>query len=95
VKDPKKISELKQIFAQATKNKIPMVLVCSSSREEINTWKKKHNFHIPAFINDETELKAIARSNPSLMIVQNAVVKGKYPSRSLPSYEWLKKHILK
>lgn len=95
VKDPKKISELKQIFAQATKNKIPMVLVCSSSREEINTWKKKHNFHIPAFINDETELKAIARSNPSLMIVQNAVVKGKYPSRSLPSYDWLKKHILK
>lgn len=95
VKDAKKINELKQIFAQASKNKIEMVLICSSSREEINAWKKKHNFNIPAFINDDTELKAIARSNPALMIVQNAVVKGKYPSRSLPTYDWLKKHVLK
>ena len=94
VTDKDKINELKQIFSQAKKNKIPMVLICSSGRDEINAWRKKHKFNIPAFTNDETELKAIARSNPSLMVVKNAVVKGKYPSRSLPSYDWLKKHIL-
>ena len=95
VKDKKKIRQLKDIYQKAAKEKIPMVLVCSSGREEINAWRKKHKFDIPAFTNDETELKAIARSNPSLMVVQNAVVKGKYPHRSLPSFEWLKKHVLK
>lgn len=94
VNDKEKIYELKQIFHKAKENKIPMVLVCSSGRDEINAWRTKHKFYIPAFTNDETELKAIARSNPSLMVVKKAVVKGKYPSRSLPSYDWLKKHVL-
>jgi uncharacterized membrane protein YphA (DoxX/SURF4 family) len=89
-----KIKEYKAIFNEAQKNNIPMVLICSSNRDDINAWRKKHNFQIPAFINDETELKAIARSNPSLMVVQKGVVKGKYPYRSLPTFEWMKKHVL-
>jgi uncharacterized membrane protein YphA (DoxX/SURF4 family) len=89
-----KIKEYKAIFNEAQKNNIPMVLICSSNRDDINAWRKKHNFQIPAFINDETELKAIARSNPSLMLVQKGVVKGKYPYRSLPTFEWMKKHVL-
>jgi uncharacterized membrane protein YphA (DoxX/SURF4 family) len=89
-----KIKEYKAIFNEAQKNNIPMVLICSSNRNDINAWRKKHNFQIPAFINDETELKAIARSNPSLMLVQKGVVKGKYPYRSLPTFEWMKKHVL-
>jgi uncharacterized membrane protein YphA (DoxX/SURF4 family) len=89
-----KLNEYKKIFSEAQKNKIPMVLICSSNREEINAWRDKNNFDIPAFTNDETELKAIARSNPSLMIVQKGVVKGKYPFRSLPTFDWMKKHVL-
>ena len=38
------IKEIKDVYNQAVKAKIPMVLICSSSREEINTWKKKNNF---------------------------------------------------
>jgi uncharacterized membrane protein YphA (DoxX/SURF4 family) len=90
-----KIEEYKEIFKNASKNKIPMVLICSSNRVEVNAWRKKNNFPIPTFTNDETELKAIARSNPSLMILQNGIVKGKYPFRSLPTYDWMKKHVLK
>jgi uncharacterized membrane protein YphA (DoxX/SURF4 family) len=89
-----KIKEYKAIFAAAQKNNIPMVLICSANREEINLWRKKNNFDIPAFINDETELKAIARSNPSLMLVKKGIVKGKYPYRSLPTFQWIKKHVL-
>lgn len=95
VTDKKTIEELKEIFAQATKNKIPMVLVCSSGRSEINKWRKLNHFDIPAFTNDETELKAIARSNPAMIILQKGVVKGKYPARTLPSFAWLKKHVIK
>jgi hypothetical protein len=50
---------------------------------------------VPVFLNDETELKAIARSNPSLMVIQKGIVKGKYPTNSTPSVEWLKKNCLK
>lgn len=89
-----KIEAYKSIFKSAKKRKIPMVLICSSNRADINAWRKKHHFDIPAFINDETELKAIARSNPSLMIIKRGVVKGKYPFRSLPTFQWLEKHIL-
>ena len=90
-----KIAAYKAMFKSASQNKIPIILICSSNREEINAWRNKNNFQIPAFTNDETELKAIARSNPSLMVIQNGVVKGKYPFRSLPTFDWLKKHILK
>jgi uncharacterized membrane protein YphA (DoxX/SURF4 family) len=89
-----KIEAYKSIFKVAQKENIPMILVCSSNREEINKWREKYQFEIPAFINDETELKAIARSNPSLMILQNGTVRGKFAHRSLPTYQWLKKHIL-
>lgn len=89
-----KISAYKSIFNDSKKRKIPMILICSSNRDDINAWRKKYKIDIPAFINDETELKAIARSNPSLMIIQNGIVKGKYPFRSLPTFQWLEKHIL-
>jgi hypothetical protein len=48
---------------------------------------------VPVFLNDETELKAIARSNPSLLIFEKGTVKGKYPHRSTPTFEWLNKHV--
>lgn len=92
--DFSKIEAYKSIYKQALAHGIPMVLVCSSNRETVNKWRAKHKFDIPVFDNDETELKAIARSNPSLMIVQKGVVKGKYAHRSLPTFQWLQKHIL-
>jgi hypothetical protein len=61
---------------------------------EIDAFRKANNFDIPIFLNDETELKAIARSNPSLMVLKKGVVKGKYPTNSTPSVEWLKKNCL-
>jgi len=85
---------IREIYNETQQRGIPFVMVCSSGRDEINAWRQKHHFNVPVFINDETELKAIARSNPSLMIVQNGVVKGKYPHRSLPTFNWISKHIL-
>ncbi|TNE56303.1 MAG: DoxX family membrane protein [Bacteroidetes bacterium] len=90
-----KIEAYKAIYKEAKAHGIPMFMICSSSRDEVNAWRAKNDFQLPVFINDETELKAIARSNPSLMVVRKGVVKGKYPFRSLPTYQWLDKHILK
>lgn len=88
------ISKIKAIYAACKKRNIPMVFVTSATRPEIDTWRKKYSIDIPTFTNDGIELKAIARSNPSLMLVQKGIVKGKYPHRSIPTFDWLQKHVL-
>ena len=88
------IQSFKALFKQAKYKKIPFIMITSASREDINDWRKKNSFDIPVFTNDPTELKAIARSNPSFMIVEKGVVKGKYPYRSLPKFDWIQKHVL-
>ena len=67
----------------------------SGSRSKINAFREKYQFKVPVFLNDEIGLKAIARSNPSMMILEKGVVKGKFPHRSIPTYEWLKKNTFK
>ena len=48
----------------------------------------------PIFINDETELKAISRSNPTVLVIEKAVVTGKYSFRSTPTKEkFITKHL--
>ncbi|MCO5259017.1 MAG: DoxX family membrane protein [Crocinitomicaceae bacterium] len=84
----------KSILEGAKKHGIPMILLSSSNRKDINNFRKKYNFNIPIFTNDEIELKAIARSNPSMMVIQKGIVKGKYPHRSTPTFGWLEKNIL-
>jgi uncharacterized membrane protein YphA (DoxX/SURF4 family) len=85
---------IKSNYAAAKKRGIPFVMVCAGSREDINVWRNKHNLQIPAFTIDFIEMKVVSRSNPSLMILQNGIVKGKYPHRLLPKFSWIEKHVL-
>jgi len=87
------IDKLKQTFEKAKKDSIPFILVTSSSQKVIDNFRKKYNFNVPVFIMDFIEIKVVCRSNPSLMIVMDGVVKGKYASRSIPSYDWIQKHV--
>lgn len=89
------IARYKEIAAGCKKNNIPFLFMCNGSQEQIAAFRKKYNFDAPIFINDETELKAIARSNPSMMIIQKGIVVGKYPHRSTPTFDWLWKNVLK
>lgn len=88
-----KIDKIRGLVEEVKGHKIPFVFITSSSREDINKFKNKYKLHLPTFINDATELKAISRSNPSLMILKKGVVIGKFPNRSIPSYKWIKNHI--
>jgi uncharacterized membrane protein YphA (DoxX/SURF4 family) len=89
------VENYKAIFAKAKEKEIPMVLLCSASREDMLAFRKKYKFDIPMFTNDEIELKTIARSNPSMMIVQKGIVTGKFTFRSIPSFDWLNKNLFK
>ncbi len=87
------IARYKSILAESRKLGIPMVMLCSASREDMLAFRKKHNFDIPMFTNDEIEIKAIARSNPSMMVIQKGIVTGKFAHRSTPTFDWLNKNL--
>ena len=91
----KEIKSYKAIYAGCKKSKIPFVMICSSTRTQINDFKRKYSFDAPIFVNDETELKVISRSNPSMMVLKKGTVVGKFAHRSTPTFEWLKTNILK
>lgn len=87
------IERYKSILSESKKLGIPVVMLCSAGREDMIAFRKKYNFDIPMFTNDEIELKAIARSNPSMMVVQKGIVTGKFAHRSTPTFDWLNKNL--
>lgn len=89
------LAELKTLASAAKKAGVPFVLVVGSSDNEIEAFKKKYNFHVPVFINDGVELKAISRANPALLVFRYGRVKGKYTGNSLPAFNWIQTNLLK
>jgi len=89
-----RITRLKEIAEKAADQNIAMIMISTASKEEVIAFREATGLLIPTLQNDEIEIKAITRSNPSLMVLKKGVVKGKYPFRSTPSWEWLTKNIL-
>lgn len=87
-----RMERLKDIFTAAQENQIPMILMTASSQRQIEAFRNDWELNIPIVLNDETEIKAITRSNPTLMVIRNGVVSGKYAFRSTPSWDWLIKN---
>lgn len=91
--DWRSVETYKEIFEECKKQGIPFVIIGNGSRDEIDQFREDNKFYAPFLVNDETELKAITRSNPSLMVIENGVVKAKYPFRSTPSKDkFIRKH---
>lgn len=89
-----RIERLKETAKMAEQNGIDMILITTVSKDEVIAFRKEYELNIPTVLNDETEIKAITRSNPTMMILKNGVVKGKYAFRSTPSWDWLTQNIL-
>ena len=83
--DWSEIESIKQIFKDCKKKNVPFVVMCGASREDIEKFRKKHAFYAPFFVNDETEMKAISRSNPAMLVIEKGIVVGKYSQRTIPS----------
>jgi len=91
--DFSRIQRLLDIQEKAIEQNIPMLLMTTGSKEDVEEFREKTGLLIPYVINDETEIKAITRSNPTLMVLENGIVKGKFSFRSTPSWDWLNKNI--
>ena len=86
------MSQIKAIQQYCYQNNIPFLIITSASTQDITQFRKKYALKAPVFINDETEIKIMSRSNPGLLILKKGVVKGKFSHRELPTVEWLKKN---
>ena len=81
------INRIKDIQKICRDKDVPCIMMCGESRESVNMFREKYDLELPVFINDGTELKTISRSNPSVLFIENAVVKAKYSARSIPTRE--------
>mgnify|MGYP005988486733 CR=1 FL=1 len=87
------IQKYKDLTKHAKEKNIPIILMTSSGRKEIDNFKTENQWPIAVFSNDEIELKAITRSNPALLYIENGVVKAKFAHRSTPSIGWIKNNL--
>lgn len=69
---------------------VPLVMICNAGKKDIEIFRSKYDLNIPVFINDEITIKAISRSNPSLLVLKKGTVAAKYPHRGLPNIKTLK-----
>jgi hypothetical protein len=70
-------------------------MITNAAPNEIKQFRKAYGMYMPIFLNDETELKAISRSNPSLLVVRHGIVTSKFPHRSTPDVHWFIKNSIK
>jgi uncharacterized membrane protein YphA (DoxX/SURF4 family) len=89
-----RVERLKETTKNAEKHGIDMILITTASKEEIIAFREEYGLNIPTVLNDQTEIKAITRSNPTMMVLKKGVVKGKYAFRSTPSWDWLTENLL-
>jgi len=82
------ISYYKAIVKACKRRNIPFIMMTNAAPNEIKKFRGTYGMYIPIFLNDETELKAISRSNPCLLVVRHGIVTSKFPHRSTPDVHW-------
>ena len=91
----KEIASYKAIAKACKRRHVPFIMITNAAPNEIKQFRKAYGMYIPIFLNDETELKAISRSNPCLLVVRHGIVTSKYPHRSTPDVHFFIKNSIK
>lgn len=89
-----RIDRLVDINEKAKEHNIPVIMITTEGKVAVEQFREKTGLIVPTVQNDDIEIKAITRSNPTLMVLNGGVVKGKYPFRSTPSWNWLIENVL-
>ncbi len=85
------IPELKKIADGLTQKGKTVVLVTSAGGADFEAFKKNNALNQPFYFGDEKVLKTIARVNPTLWILKDGIVKGKWSGYALPKIEEIEK----
>ncbi|PCJ66469.1 MAG: hypothetical protein COA58_06740 [Bacteroidetes bacterium] len=91
----KSIDELKKIIKMCQKEGFEIYPLTASASEKVDSFRHEHQFDIPFYYGDKTNLKSIIRSNPGLVLFDGNVVKRNWPSTRLPSVKKFMKAVAK
>jgi len=89
------IENLKSVYKDAQKNNIPFYILSPAMENQIEKFRNEYEFNAPFLSMDGTEIKIIIRSNPGLVLLHKATIVDKWPSKSIPSFEYIQTQYLK
>ena len=69
---------------EANESNIPVYCIAAIDFNTAEEFKKKHEINAPFLMADGTELKIVVRSNPGVIYLESAVVKGKWDYNRIP-----------
>lgn len=69
---------IKDAIAKAQEQNYRVVGLSASGNDALLQLKEKHDITIPFYFTDETAIKTIMRSNPGIMLIENAVIQQKW-----------------
>lgn len=85
--------ELNRIYNYCLENKIQFILLTGSVDEKINSFLVRNKAEYPVCFMDQTVLKSMVRSNPGMMLVNNATILKKWSGYNIPSVKQFEKII--
>jgi uncharacterized membrane protein YphA (DoxX/SURF4 family) len=81
------IAEIKSISTSLIKKGKSVAILTSAGEEEFTKFVASNQLEIPFYFGDEKVLKTIGRVNPTLWLLTDGVVKGKYSGYAFPTVE--------
>jgi hypothetical protein len=81
------IPDIKILADALIKKGKTVAILTSSGEDEFTIFANNNQLKIPFYFGDEKVLKTIGRVNPTLWIMKNGIVKGKWSGYAFPSVE--------
>lgn len=86
------IPKIKNLVAELTKKGKFVALITSSGGADFEAFMAKKGLKLPYYFGDEKVLKTIGRVNPTLWILKDGMVKGKWSGYGLPDIETIENY---
>lgn len=83
--DDSNFGDIDQLYEYAQTYNIPFYCLTASTAKAIQRWKDITGAEYPFCITDETTLKTIVRSNPSLLLLKDGTIINKWSHNQLPN----------
>ena len=74
-------------LAKSVEGKIEVIALTASSGEAFESFRHEYQLGIPYYFVDGTVLKAMIRSNPGILLLNNGIVLGKWHNNDVPSID--------
>ncbi len=74
-----------ELFKALNKSKVDVAMLTSSTKDEINRYREVYIMDYNVYFADDTELKAMIRSNPGMILMHNGIVVAKWHYNDFPT----------